>query len=877
MPPHRRDNSPLILRALLSHIVLVLFLGTAAASDLPRIEGAGKRARLIVDGKPFLMLAGELRNSTSSDLASCRRVWPLMQALNLNTVLATVSWELMEPQEGRFDFTLVDGLIDAARAHHLKLVLIWFGSWKNGASRYAPAWVKCDTVRFPRCQDRSGMNSETLSPFSTETCAADGRAFAALMTRIREVDTDHTVLMMQVQNEPGAFTSRDFHPLAEAAYNKPVPEGFMGHIQRDREQLHPQLRDLWIKHGEAKAGNWPAVFGRSVFGDEIFQAWHMASYIERVAAVGKRIHPLPMFVNAWLPQAQPNNLPGKYPSGGPVPAVLDIYEAAAPSIDFRSPDIYAEDYRFWTSAYSRRLNALFVPEARRDPAAGARAFYTFGEHHALGFSPFAIDDLAPDDPLRDHYKVLRDCTPLILEHAGRDTMRGFLQFRQASETLDLGDLRISIGFPGAGQKPIGGGLIVRTGPEAVVVAGVRCTLDITGAGNHSLGTDKAEILNADGHAQLSKGILSIGDTPQLVRLHLGTSRDPVAPATQNTTQDAARPAQNGTLEALFELAKNPDAPGPVNESTAFAALRTTLKQNGVKNLVTFRQSSGQNHAEVDLGVCRLSVQFTGSAEHPGGGLVVRLGEDAFLTVGLGFTLQVVPRPDGLGPVQIQSIDSLQVEEGLFRKQQRIDASTGAVVLKDSLDAFSFSTATPGFKTPSRPEQEKMVSFLKTLAGNANAPLPQSLQDAAFTSFRAFVAALRPILEKVDPKNRIVAEFTAQSGTPFCAMLGTMEVEVTPSRGARWQQSGALVAALAPDTFLVVGAGITTSFRQVEPKGLVTDTLALDEMNPVDGRLEQGRRINGDELSIQLKNGFGALRVITYTYPKRDTRSGPKRE
>ena len=130
--------------------------------------------------------------------------WSRLTALGLNTVLAPVYWDLIEPQEGRFDFSLVDGLIASAREHDLRLVLLWFGSWKNCMSCYVPSWIKTDPQRFPRAQSSAGRGLEMLSAFSEENVEADVRAFAALMRHLREVDAGrHTVIMVQVENEIG--------------------------------------------------------------------------------------------------------------------------------------------------------------------------------------------------------------------------------------------------------------------------------------------------------------------------------------------------------------------------------------------------------------------------------------------------------------------------------------------------------------------------------------------------------------------------------------------------------------------------------------------------------------------------------------------------
>src|SRR6201994_3202459 len=199
----KQSGMTLVLACVVLLICLMPARG-AQPSAPPHLRKQGTAMQLIVGGKPFLVLAGELGNSSSSSLEYMRPVWPKLAAMNLNTVLVPVYWELIEPSEGKFDFTLVDGLIQDARKSHLHIIPLWFASWKNSMSCYAPAWVKKDQRRFPRSEERGGRGMEILSPFSRENVETDARAFAAFMRHLREVDgRDHTVIMVQVENEIG--------------------------------------------------------------------------------------------------------------------------------------------------------------------------------------------------------------------------------------------------------------------------------------------------------------------------------------------------------------------------------------------------------------------------------------------------------------------------------------------------------------------------------------------------------------------------------------------------------------------------------------------------------------------------------------------------
>lgn len=285
----------------------------------PYLRRQGTATQLVVDDEPFLVLAGELGNSTSSSPEYMSPIWPELAAPKLNTVLVPVYWDLMEPSEGKFDFTLVDGLIREARKHGLRLVPLWFASWKNSMSCYAPAWVKTNQRRFPRSQDEAGRGMEILSPFSTENLDADARAFAAFVRHLREVDGgEHTVIMVQVENEVGMIPdSRDRSAVADRLFNQPVPAELMSYLQQHRDNLVDEFRAVWASQGFKTRGTWEEVFGKGLGTDEIFMAWHFARYVNRVAELGKAEYPLPMFVNAAL--IRPGYRPGQYPSAGPQP------------------------------------------------------------------------------------------------------------------------------------------------------------------------------------------------------------------------------------------------------------------------------------------------------------------------------------------------------------------------------------------------------------------------------------------------------------------------------------------------------------------------------------------------------------------------------
>ncbi|HUV69391.1 MAG TPA: DUF5597 domain-containing protein [Terracidiphilus sp.] len=459
-------------------LLLVLGLHSAAlsaqATTAPHLEKRGVATQLIVDGKPFLMLSGELHNSSSSDLEYMKPIWPKLRATGLNSVVTPLSWELIEPKEGAYDFALVDGLIDQARHENQKIVFLWLASWKNGMSSYAPVWVKQDTSRFPRVVER-GNPVEILSPMAEATQQADARAFAALMKHIKEIDSrDHTVLMMQVENEVGVLgASRDHSDAANKAFASAVPAQLMQYLEAHRASLYPDLKDRWDANGNKTAGTWAEVFGDNERADEIFMAWNYARFIQAVAKAGKAEYDIPMYVNTWL--AGDNTPPGEFPSGCPEPEVVDIWRAAGSSLDFYSPDLYDARFEMWSRRYHRNGNPLYMPETRGGAAGAANVYYALGEEAGFGFSPFAIESEAGEkDPLAESYTVIASITPLLLEHQAAGDVHGFVldrEHRSVDFTMNGYTLHVSLDNIFGGQAESGFGLIMADGKDAFLGAG----------------------------------------------------------------------------------------------------------------------------------------------------------------------------------------------------------------------------------------------------------------------------------------------------------------------------------------------------------------------------------------------------------------------
>jgi hypothetical protein len=461
------------------------------AGSTPHLEKRGIATQLIVDGKPFLVLGGELHNSSSSSVEYMKSVWPQLATLHLNTVLLPIAWETIEPEEGKFNFDYVDGLLQGARENNLKVVVLWFGAWKNTFSSYAPAWVKTNTERFPRVQMSNGMGTERLSPFSTVVRDADAHAFANLMHHLREADGNvHTVLMVQVENEVGVIPeSRDHSSIANASFSTAVPSTLTNFLEKHRTALNPELRAAWEAGGVKAAGTWQDVFGKTPLTDDLFMAWHYATYIEHIAAAGKAEYPIPMYANAAL--IRPNYEPGQYNSGGPLPHSMDLWHAGAPSLDFLSPDIYFNEFAQWAGWYARPDNPLFIPEAQGGSAGAANALYAFGRLSAIGFSVFGIDDqnntpldlvgiTNPNERLDSSavgnvYTELSKLAPIILKKQETGGITAVLIEGEAQRSAreSIGDYTATMtragGSSGAGARV--GAMFIQTGSNEFLVVG----------------------------------------------------------------------------------------------------------------------------------------------------------------------------------------------------------------------------------------------------------------------------------------------------------------------------------------------------------------------------------------------------------------------
>jgi len=539
-----RDTSCRVYQAYFHRVIaatLVSFtlLPNSFAVEAPKLIQKDGRYALMVDGRPYLILGGQIHNSSAWPI-ELPQVWESMAALRANTVEAPVYWEQLEPQEGRFDFTNVDEIVKGARSHNLRVVLLWFGTWKNGNMHYVPAWVKTDTKRFPRVVRPEGEPIDVLSPISRNTLEADKTAFVTLMRHLKQIDNEpHTVLLIQVENESGNIGSvRDNSAEANREFAGAVPSDLL-------VATHKQ------------PGTWSQVFGADA--DEMFQFYHQAKYMNEIAAAGKAEFPIPYYINVWLdypaaelPQRQVD-MPGiAYPSGGAVQKLVGLWRALAPSIDMIGPDIYADDsafYRETMRAYHRADNPLWIPETGRSDSFGKFLFYALGEG-AIGFSPFGVDqsgwNILGDEPRKAHARNFALIAPMSREIAQLE-FEGKLKTAveeagQTAQEVDFGQWQatVAFGFPqpdgrrAPGTKDAhGAALVAQLGPDEFLVTGVDASVSFHQPGK--LPWMRSEIITAEQGVyrnsewkpqklwngdETDRG-LCFHDKPEVIRVRLG--------------------------------------------------------------------------------------------------------------------------------------------------------------------------------------------------------------------------------------------------------------------------------------------------------------------------------------------------------------------
>ena len=531
-----------MLRIVFVAVFLVPCMAICGSMDvaMPQIIEKNGRHALLVDGKPFFMLGGQVHNSSGWP-GMMPAVWSAVEVAHANTLEVPIYWEQIEPQPGKFDFSIADTLIKQARKHKIRLVLLWFATWKNAANHYMPGWMKLEPVKYPNIIGKNGKPLDSPSPYAKAAMEADAKAFATVMGHLKQVDPQHTVIMVQIENEAGAGgTVRDYSPEAQELFGGQVPP----------ELLKPEILKALNRPVDA-TGSWQEVFGTDA--DEYFNAWSVARYIEFVATAGKAVNPLPFYVNAALRDPLSDAKPPVYESGGPTDNVIPIWKAAAPAIDVLAPDFYmsgTERAQKVFELYDRPDNALFVPEIGRGPEY-VKYLYSVIAYGGIGYSPFGIDDNGSGEneaetsvrlvALAQEYAVMNPMARELAAWGFEGKIKSVVETEDhAVQSIDLGVWKAIVTFSSStgrsaqpNVQPIGKAMIIQLGENEFIFIGTlsRLTFRPLGAdsgrawqylkveeGRYENGTfDPLRILNGD---ETDAGGPRIGAIPRVLHITL---------------------------------------------------------------------------------------------------------------------------------------------------------------------------------------------------------------------------------------------------------------------------------------------------------------------------------------------------------------------
>ncbi len=390
--------------------------------SLPRIEQVGGQSRLLVDDQPYLILGVQWDCDSCFSPEEMNPLFPQAARMGANTAVLPTYWREIEPFPGQYDFRIVNERIANTRASGMRAILLWFATWKNACPFYAPDDIRHDSQTYRRALDRNGQPTVSLCPTAEVTWKRDRDALIALMTYLRDHDDEHTIIMIQIENESGLLgTDRCYCPECNARF---------------------------------EAERWKETWNENAA--EAFSAACLARYIDRLAGEAKAIYNLPTYTNVWL-AAPVGSTPGSYPSGGALPHMLDHYRSQLQHLDFVAPDIYSSGYGDFSRlcrTYSANGNPLYIAEHSSSPIGRAErnVFYAIGQFGAIGFDPWAIDSPFPEmyapplvDPvgyewgpqaywLRDSYVAIGRALTPIVEAQGSDRLFTFVQEMTESST-----------------------------------------------------------------------------------------------------------------------------------------------------------------------------------------------------------------------------------------------------------------------------------------------------------------------------------------------------------------------------------------------------------------------------------------------------------
>ena len=456
--------------------------------NFPQLKELNGRKALYVDGKPFIMLGLQWDCDGCYTKEDMDPLFEHGRKMNLNMASLLLYWREVEPEKGRYRFEMLDHRIEMARKYGMKIVLVWFASYKNACLTYAPDYIKEDHDLYKKVVAKDGeLLVNQCCPLSENTRRRDELALIEVFRHLREVDSqDHTVILFQMENETGVLqTDRCYCDACNAKF---------------------------------EAGDYR---GAGVRAEEIFSSVCIAEYCDSLTKAVKEIYPLPVYINAWLESSWQNSVAGfGYPSGGPVAAMLPVFFKTLKHVDFVAPDLYQysyKDFHFFCDAYTTKDNPLFLAECAT--GAGARTernvFYAIGEYSAIGFDPWSISRCCPgfmatplvslangrwsDEAyeLQKSYKMISDAMYPIAMAQNTENLKVFVQEEGDSGTkLSFGKIDAIVQF----SHPLNAarGLVVRLGGDTFLCVGHGAIIHFSADGGRKIPIVAAENGKYDG-------------------------------------------------------------------------------------------------------------------------------------------------------------------------------------------------------------------------------------------------------------------------------------------------------------------------------------------------------------------------------------------
>jgi hypothetical protein len=436
----------------------------------------------MVEGKPFLPVGAEFlcqSGYSARDEAEVEEAFKAITTAHGNAGEFPVFWDQVEPEEGKYDFSSVDTLISLARKNGVKIILVWFATWKNGTMDFAPAWVKTNPKRFKREQAINGKDIWVLSSHCKATIDADKKVFTALCKHLKAKDNaEHTVLALQVENEPNITEQdHDYYPDAMAVFNSTVPAEM---VMKMKAKGKGEVWDEWQKAGAKESGTWPELFGQAA--GAISHTWGLATCIDAVAKAGKSVYNLPMIINIAGPAVDLK--------------VLDVWKWFTPNVDMIGPDLYIRDqkeYNYVAAKYAREDNPLFVPES----FGSSNMLYAIADYNCIGhfFGYLHMNRVYGDTMVISEsifkinlIKCVTALMPLVIKYQGTGKIQAIIQpekeevqqldFEGYTGIVEFGDWRPAYVPRNPPDNNRGAGLVIQVSRNEFYLAGNNCRLHV---------------------------------------------------------------------------------------------------------------------------------------------------------------------------------------------------------------------------------------------------------------------------------------------------------------------------------------------------------------------------------------------------------------